>query len=98
MSSGPRSSTTSARSTGWRPFQTRGDLAEQPYWRRTPARAIFRELRSQFDGLLPSSVILDCVDHAVQDLLRSISAESLTEMAIGLATVRIEHRIRSTDQ
>ena len=60
--------------------------------------AIFRELRSQFDGPLPPSVILDCVDHAVQDLLGSISAEALTEMAIPLATVRLEHRIRATDQ
>ena len=60
--------------------------------------AIFQELRSQFDGLLPPSVILDCVDHAVHDLLGSISAEALTEMAIPLATVRLEHRIRATDQ
>jgi hypothetical protein len=60
--------------------------------------AIFQELRSQCDGLLPPSVILDCVDHAVQDLLGSISAEALTEMAIRLATVRLDHRIRATDQ
>ena len=60
--------------------------------------AIFQELRSQFDGLLPPSVILDCVDHAVQHLLGSISAEALTEMAIRLATVCPEHRIRATDQ
>ncbi|HEY5114578.1 MAG TPA: hypothetical protein VIJ00_03535, partial [Nakamurella sp.] len=28
--------------------------------------AVFQELRPQFEGLLPPSVVLDCVDHAVQ--------------------------------
>jgi hypothetical protein len=35
--------------------------------------AVFQELRPQFDGLLPLAVILDGVDHAVLDLLGSIS-------------------------
>jgi hypothetical protein len=55
--------------------------------------AFFQELRSQFDGLLPPSVILDCVDHAVQDLLGSINVEALYEMAIRLAAARLERPI-----
>jgi hypothetical protein len=54
---------------------------------------VFQELRPQFEGLLPPSVVLDCVDHAVQDLLGSINVEALPEMAIRLAAVRLDpHR------
>jgi hypothetical protein len=42
--------------------------------------AVFQELRPQFEGLLPPSVVLDCVDHAVQDLLGSINVEALPEI------------------
>ena len=53
--------------------------------------AVFQELRPQFEGLLPLGVIRDCVDRGVQDLLGSISAEALPEMAIRLAAVRLDH-------
>jgi len=56
--------------------------------------AVFQELRPQFEGLLPPSVVLDCVDHAVQDLLGSINVEALPEMAIRLAAVRLERGLR----
>ena len=52
-----------------------------------------QELRPQFEGLLPPSVVLNCVDHAVQDLLGSINVEALPEMAIRLAAVRLERRL-----
>ena len=55
--------------------------------------AVFQELRPQFEGLLPASVVRDCVDHAVQDLLGSINVEALPEMAIRLAAVRLERRL-----
>ena len=60
--------------------------------------AVFQELRPQFEGLLPPSVVLDCVDHAVQDLLGSINVEALPEMAIRLAAVRLERRLRPIGQ
>src|SRR5450755_2636006 len=37
--------------------------------------AVFQELRPQFE-VLPASVVRDCVDHAVQDLLGSINVEA----------------------
>ena len=55
--------------------------------------AVFQELRPQFEGLLPASVVRDCVDHAVQDLLGSINVEALYEMAIRLAAARLERPI-----
>jgi len=60
--------------------------------------AVFQELRPQFEGLLPASVVRDCVDHAVQDLLGSINVEALPEMAIRLAAVRLERRLRPIGQ
>lgn len=60
--------------------------------------AVFQELRPQFEGLLPPSVVPDCVDHAVQDLLGSINVEALPEMAIRLAAVRLERRLRPIGQ
>ena len=60
--------------------------------------AVFQELRPQFEGLLPPSVVLDCVDHAVQDLLGSINVEALPEMAIRLAAVRLERRLSPIGQ
>ena len=60
--------------------------------------AVFQELRPQFEGLLPPGVVLDCVDHAVQDLLGSIKVEALPEMAIRLAAVRLERRLRPIGQ
>ena len=59
---------------------------------------VFQELRPQFEGLLPPSVVLGCVDHAVQDLLGSINVEALPEMAIRLAAVRLERRLRPIGQ
>ena len=59
---------------------------------------VFQELRPHFEGLLPLAVILDCVDHAVQDLLGSINVEALPEMAIRLAAVRLERRLRPIGQ
>ena len=59
---------------------------------------VFQELRPQFEGLLPPSVVLDCVDHAVQDLLGSIKVEALPEMAIRLAAVRLERRLSPIGQ
>jgi hypothetical protein len=59
---------------------------------------VFQELRPQFEGLLPPSVVLDCVDHAVQDLLGSINVEALPEMAIRLAAVRLERRLSPIGQ
>jgi len=65
----------------------RGDLTDMTW-------AVFLELRPQFEGLLPQSVVLDCVEHAVQDLLASMSVEALPEMAVRLAWVRLErHRL-----
>jgi hypothetical protein len=58
--------------------------------------AIFQELRPQFAGL-PPGVVQDYVDQAVRDLLGSICVEALPEMAIRLAAVRLEHRLRPTD-
>jgi len=56
--------------------------------------AVFLELLPRFEGLLPPTVVLDCVQHAVQDLLASISVEALPEMAVRLAGVRLErHRL-----
>jgi len=60
--------------------------------------AVFQELRPQFEGLLPPSVVLDCVDHAVQDLLGSINVEALPEMAIRLAAVRLERGLSPIGQ
>ena len=69
----------------------RGAASDDATW------AIFQELRPQFDGLLPPCVVQDYVDQAVRDLLGSICVEALPEMAIRLAAVRLEHRLRPTD-
>ena len=53
------------------------------------ARAIFQELRPQFDGILPARTVHEYVNQAVKDLTGSISIEALPEMAVRLASVRL---------
>lgn len=55
------------------------------------ALAIVRELLPQYDGLLPARVVGDYVTQAVSDLTGSICIESLPEMAVRLASVRLLH-------
>jgi hypothetical protein len=62
------------------------------------AGAIFQDLFPRFEGLLPVEVVRDCVDKAVRDLLGSISAEALPEMAVRLASVRLERSLGATGQ
>jgi len=68
-----------------------GDLSDATW-------VVFQELRPQFAGLLPLGVVRDCVHDAVQDLHGSISAEALPEMAIRLAAVRLDRRLRGAGQ
>ena len=52
--------------------------------------AIVDELNPIFSGLLAATVITECAARAVQDLLGSICLQALPEMAIRLATVRLQ--------
>jgi hypothetical protein len=69
-----------------RPDGDQADLADATL-------AVFEELLPQFESLLPTTVILECVEHAVQDLLGSICIDALPEMAARLAAVRLERRL-----
>ena len=61
------------------------------------ASGILAELLPQYKGLLPATVIRDCVDQAVQDLIGSISAEALPEMASRLVAIRLEGDLPAAD-
>ena len=52
----------------------------------------------RFGRLLPEHVVADHVHRAVRDLLGSINAEALPEMASRLVTVRLEQDLTDTEQ
>ena len=52
----------------------------------------------RFGRLLPEHVVADHVHRAVSDLLGSINAEALPEMASRLVTVRLEQHLTDTEQ
>ena len=52
--------------------------------------AIVDELNPMFSGILAATAITECAARAVQDLLGSICLQALPEMAIRLATVRLQ--------
>lgn len=52
--------------------------------------AIVDELNPIFSGMLAATAITECAARAVQDLLGSICLQALPEMAIRLATVRLQ--------
>ncbi len=58
--------------------------------------AIVEELQRTFFGVLPAAAVAQCASKAVQDLLGSICLQALPEMAIRLATVRLEDTVQST--
>jgi hypothetical protein len=69
-----------------------GDVsAEMP----SAAWAITQELLPLFDGVLSERLVHDHVAQAVSDLAGSISIESLPEMAIRLASVRLRNLLGS---
>jgi hypothetical protein len=51
---------------------------------------IVEELNPMFSGILAATAITECAARAVQDLLGSICLQALPEMAIRLATVRLQ--------
>lgn len=55
--------------------------------------AIVEELQRTFFGVLPAAAVAQCATKAVQDLLGSICLQALPEMAIRLATVRLEKTV-----
>ena len=59
---------------------------------------ILHELAPRFGRLLPEHVVADHVHRAVSDLLGSINAEALPEMASRLVTVRLEQHLTDTEQ
>jgi hypothetical protein len=56
--------------------------------------AIVSELGPRFAGQVSREEIVQCVDQAVRDLHESICRDALPEMAIRLATVRLDRRIQ----
>ncbi len=59
--------------------------------------AIVEELQRTFFGVLPAAAVAQCASKAVQDLLGSICLQALPEMAIRLATVRLEKTVHTAD-
>ncbi len=59
--------------------------------------AIVEELQRTFFGVLPAAAVAQCAAKAVQDLLGSICLQALPEMAIRLATVRLEKTVHTTE-
>ena len=57
--------------------------------------AIVEELQRTFFGILPATAVAQCATQAVQELLGSICLQALPEMAIRLATVRLENSVVS---
>jgi hypothetical protein len=51
---------------------------------------IVDELNPMFGGIVAATAITECAARAVQDLLGSICLQALPEMAIRLATVRLQ--------
>ncbi len=60
--------------------------------------AIVIELQRTFFGVLPAAAVAQCATRAVQDLLGSICLQALPEMAIRLATVRLENTMASSEK
>jgi hypothetical protein len=57
--------------------------------------AIFAELHPEFDQALSPDVVEQCAAQAVRDLTGSICREALPEMAVRLASVRLQTRVDS---
>lgn len=55
--------------------------------------AIILQLNQVFGAVVPPNVISQSAFRAVQDLLGSICIEALPEMAVRLATVRLQTRV-----
>lgn len=52
--------------------------------------SIVEELNPMFSGFLAAAAITECATRAVHDLLGSICLQALPEMAVRLATVRLQ--------
>ena len=57
-----------------------------------PARTVVRELVARLGTRFSTAEIEQCVSRAITDLAGSISSESLPEMALRLAAVRLGNR------
>jgi hypothetical protein len=62
------------------------------------SKAVVSELVGRFGARFSPDEIEECVNEAARDLLGSISLESLPEMAIRLAVVRLSRRPRIGDR
>jgi len=69
----------------WQVRAARPDLIEA-------TSAIVEELQTEYLGVLPASVIEQCVGRALTDLSGSICVEALPEMAFRLSRFRLDAR------
>lgn len=61
-----------------------------------PERTVMRELAARLGTRFSAAEIEECVSRAITDLAGSISPESLPEMALRLAAVRLGNRPASS--